>query len=172
MYANDNKDQLPPYHNTPTGDRDNVTPSKGVLEGWGRGLLEEYLNITGKVPVGYNSPPLSVSSLACPTRKSIPGSWVYSYGVNYHTAYLNCKIANLSQLKHPSQTIFFGETQLTNTTAFVALWGFAVPERIGGIHNGGSNLLFNDWHVEWRSLKEIPIQATDPRATAFWYFFE
>ena len=155
MYANDNKEHIPPYKVTAPAEEDYM-----YFWGGGRnGFLSPYLGVqTAKyeMNIGAIDNTGKRSKLCCPTRQPTFTGYVYCYGSNWHIS-LAEERAVLSRFKRPSRTMLAGECSPQNIVAqLLALWETGNTYRFGFPHSNGANVLFVDTHVEWLPVRTVP----------------
>ena len=155
MYANDNKEHIPPYKVTAPAEED-------YMYFWGggkNGFLSSYLGEqthSYAMNIGLIDKNGKRSKLCCPTRQPTFTGYVYCYGLNWHIS-LAEERAVLSRFKRPSRTMLAGECSPQNIVAqLLALWETGNTYRFGFPHSNGANVLFVDTHVEWLPVRTVP----------------
>ena len=155
MYANDNKEHIPPYKVTAPAVED-------YMYFWGggkNGFLSSYLGEqthSYAMNIGLIEKNGKRSKLCCPTRQPTFTGYVYCYGLNWHIS-LAEERAVLSRFKRPSRTMLAGECSPQNIVAqLLALWETGNTYRFGFPHSNGANVLFVDTHVEWLPVRTVP----------------
>ena len=84
----------------------------------------------------------------CPSKDSTRG-----YGVNQMTVWPG----RCSKYKYPSERMIFWDCNNSECQ-------YSQPERFTDRHGTGTNCLFIDGHVKWRSLEDIPLASS----ASFW----
>ena len=172
MYANDNKEHIPPYKVTAPAEED-------YMYFWGggkNGFLSPYLGVqTAKyeMNIGAIDNTGKRSKFCCPTRQPTFTGNVYCYGANVHVIEFDWaqEHAVLSRFKRPSKTMLAGECSQQNNAPLLSV--IKIGKYLFGFpHSNGANVLFVDTHVEWLPIRMVPTQENvdygDRRI--FWYF--
>ncbi|MCX8082819.1 MAG: hypothetical protein N3D17_05435, partial [bacterium] len=165
MYADDYSEYLPGGFNG-----ENYSPEPWVL------------SLSGYVPRGIPPfPVLGSSILKCPSNRK-PQNNITSYGpavgepgfggicagglCNNDPALR--RLAKRTQVKYPSQTVYWVEIDNTEWTHGItpSIWSTRFYHTI---HNGGSNVLFVDGHVIWVRAEEW--QSAGPTSHSWYYHF-
>lgn len=151
MYATDNDGSVPMVMTTA-----NWWESYYFLP---QGCLRQYLSVK------------STDIVRCPLAQYATGFGAFSYTVNYWAwgSFGVKSSSKLSDIARPANCISMADgVLLTPGGNSCADWTYGptidgVPFRIGGIHNGGADLLFFDGHVAWMRTTEITNDMVDFR---------
>lgn len=154
MYVQDNNDYLPPY-------RDYGLPERfWIYENPSTGFVAEYLGAnrsnTSIGAIKTSSGIIYKSNFLCPSLAVIPP--VYGYGYNqYIYAYSSRKITRFNK---PSVSCLLSEGR---NAAIVSHYTGDYP--IEFRHSSGANIVFTDFHTEWRKSQEVNSKAS---SSDFW----
>ena len=154
MYANDNKEHIPPYRNYATP----VEEEKYFFGGGKNGFLSLYLGAqtaTYENNIGVIYQKGQRQKLCCPSYTPKIGSLVYCYGLNWHISRAGER-AVLSQFRRPSRTMLASECSAQNTAQLLSYFPAHNTFKIGFPHSNGANVLFVDTHVEWLPVRTVP----------------
>ena len=175
FYISDNNGEFPPYR------IDHLSPGD-YSKYWfattsHQEMIAHYL-VKPKHPypplgyIGDDGVRFRVSKIVCPSQtppSSGSGVFFFTYGYNISVyAYSSRKV---NRFKNPSSTCAvadFGASNIDPTVVYKATTG---PHTLGVRHNGGVNVLYCDFHVKWRNIKNIPdLGVNDPSAnkSIFW----
>jgi len=163
FYANDNIDYLPAY-------RDSCTPERAWYGGSpSNGLIAEYLGKNeASISISYSgiyNGKMRHDRFACPSE---PGSDTSAYTYGYNARIFNYSSRKLTNFQKASQLSLLNETKSAalcmNYTTNESYYPFNFR------HSNGANVLFCDFHVEWRKRVDIPDQNIDTSAAnnPFW----
>lgn len=144
MYAGDNNDSLPSIQT--------ANPWSLYYYHLSQGCLHPYLSRQAE------------DIVRCPMAKYAVGFGAFSYTMNYYAwGYLDTKPSvKMSAIARPADYICMADGVQLSPGNSCADWTYGptvdgIPFRIGGIHNGGANVLFFDGHVE----RKLPATITD-----------
>jgi len=167
MYVQDHNDYFPPYRNYAATDEKfwyHINPARSFVgEYLGSYTNPVYIGAIWKGSTGL----VTRSKFICPSMNRVSdANSTYTYGYGYSSgvyAYSSTKITRFTQ---PSASCLLSES----TTGYV--W-YYVTNNVAPMefrHASGANVLFCDFHVDWKKGSEIPNQAYDTTANKsdFW----
>ena len=163
MYANDNKDSLPPYRNTP-----NLAYSDTARE-WYRGnpqfgLIAEYLRLPGNEPNIGSLSAESRSRICCPMVRRNSFTSVFGYGYNVYIASYGKR--KLTRFDSPSRTCMVMDIQPETTAGNLPYAGPGYPLSLSSFrHNVSINVLFAGGNASNIRRMEVPTTYNDQ---VFW----
>ncbi|OGV47762.1 MAG: hypothetical protein A2017_07220 [Lentisphaerae bacterium GWF2_44_16] len=162
MYVQDNNDYFPPYNDSSGHYWYNV-PS---------GFISEYLNqnFNWAPHIGSiykNSSGIIRSRFLCPSMNRIPTVLTSSeYGYGYSQSVYSFSSRKIIRFKKTSATCLLSDTKTADLSYHTTSGSAQMELR----HSLGVNIVFCDFHTEWRKNDKIPDQTYDPTAwkSDFW----
>lgn len=163
LYSQDYEDTLPPYSNG--------------LRAWyyedeTYGFLGSYFHPNAEIAtvVGGKKNKNGViynSKLLCPSMTRVPATNnAREYGYGY-SAKVYASSLKPTRFKHPSELCVVSESY---AMPYVQTFTTSGSSPMEFRHNGGVNVLFGDFHVNWKHRKDIPDETYDASAngSSFW----
>ena len=151
FYANDNQEFIPCLRSVGTSTPD----EKWFLQEF----LEPYLADAKTYYIGRIQKNGKRSAFACPSRSHIPNTDVYTLGFNAEKISTATYPSLRTAKKHSKSMIVADSNSLGNDYRLYSNGRFHTGTKLGKfpgtIHANGSNLLFLDFHVEYRKIDQI-----------------
>lgn len=151
FYANDNHEFIPCSRSVGT-----TSPDEKYFF---QEFMYPYLADSKKCYVGRIQKNGEKSQFACPSRAHIPGSDVYTIGINSEKIASKVYPSLRTAKKHSKSMIIADSSSVTNSYQMYSNGRFQAGAKLGKfpgtIHANGCNVLFLDWHVEYRKIDQI-----------------
>lgn len=169
MYVQDYNDYLPPERDYASTNekrwyRENPATSLVASEYLG---CNSTITSLGAVKKDYHTQEIYKSKFICPSYNQIPEPSFTCFGYGYNSSVCTYSSRKITRFRKPSATCLLSESR---TTSLIFYYTTSNSWPMDFRHASGVNVVFCDFHVEWKRINTIPDRTYDSSADAseFW----